>query len=145
MNSPSFVIARLLNSPEEFSNFGLTVVEYVERERTETSKRKLPFVLLSTSETEAFVVRNEEIHSVPCPTLYRIHSDKDFYSFEKFPQILQQELPEGVYVCQMCSGKSHTLLLDSQGSVHSFGCGSRGELGIHKNNVMKHQLRLARP
>uniref|UniRef100_A0A0N5AI10 Helicase ATP-binding domain-containing protein n=1 Tax=Syphacia muris TaxID=451379 RepID=A0A0N5AI10_9BILA len=96
-----------------------------------SSKNKLtisttvPAFLISCTDSDCYLVNNyrTSVDDGRKPSLYRIFSEK---SADKV-KIMQS--PCNDKICQMSSGKDHTLLLTVTGAVYSFGSGNHGELG----------------
>ncbi|CDW59707.1 RCC1 2 and RCC1 domain containing protein [Trichuris trichiura] len=83
------------------------------------SQTDTKFLLACTDQT-VYMVKQEEERSC----LYLIDSPK-FCSVIH----LTMHLTEGTKIVRALAGNAFVMLLDSAGRVHSFGCGTRGELG----------------
>lgn len=103
---------------EQFSHFGLSVVENGFRPMTNDSTD-----LIACAEKYLFIAHSKE----PSDSSLNVLSQVDLISGEV--SIVSDFLPPDVYVRNLKCGYAHVVILDSLGCVRTFGFGTRGELG----------------
>ncbi|VDP16122.1 unnamed protein product [Soboliphyme baturini] len=105
-----------LPETDRFAHFGLKSI----LDQTVKADRLSPSAtIIACTDADTFLVRNANETAY----LYCIDSAKNDVVLMNIP------LPEKSTVKQISCGKGHGLILDSNGIVYSFGCGTRGELG----------------